>query len=159
MTCTCGYNRQGKLYLYYRCPQCKKNVSEIKILEQIPPIIKKIDIDVLNESNNNGEIDKINKEISRLINIQNEMIKNLMLGTINTQEYLKVLKPTQERIKALESKFNKINKANELIPNDIFKYSSPTNKYIFLHRNINWIYWDFDNSNINNVEYFQKKIL
>lgn len=105
MNQSCGYGGHNKeVYSYYVCPNCKRIVSQIKLVEMLAPNLQGLSYRYLNERNGNADIQK---SINELKKQQKELIeKQKGDNAISIDAFYSLFRDLEEKIESLnESKY------------------------------------------------------
>ena len=154
LACTCGTSRTGKKYLYYKCEECRKSLSDDLLRELFRPFLYKIVesapvtfSEAVRELN--VALDEINKK-------EKEIFELYMNNKIETGDFIEIS--------------NKIKKRKDLIKNDLKKYtdndndkkvkvyekSGETTQFVLLHKTVQKIYIDFSEKKIVGIVFLDE---
>ena len=154
LTCTSSYNHQKKLYLYYRCPTCKKLISEQIITRDIKPLLK--DIVKLDDRAFVDEEKKLNKEVRKLKKLEKAILDQLANEEISTDEYLTIYNKAQESLHSLERKLKHNKDTLNYLKEEIFYKQNDINQFLIMHKNTEKIEVDLIEKKILVIEYLNK---
>ena len=96
---TSGTSKTQKLYSYYKCPVCKRTVSQVKLIDLLEP---KLNILAMRLSDDENGINNINKEISYLENKRLNLVKELKNDDIDANTFHDLYTDTENKIYELK---------------------------------------------------------
>lgn len=160
LRCTCGTGHLGKSYLYYKCPKCKKSISEKQVAQQMIPYFSKIpdDTEMMDIQNVTSKSTKLTDELSKLKKLEDQLMQQTMANQLEVQDYVKFIKKIKIQKRPLEIKLRNIKSEKTKQIRKQYEFFNSTNKYVFLHKHIKTIFVDVKNKCIENVSFVEKNI-
>ncbi len=156
MSATCAYNHSQKLYLYYECKHCHHSVSENKVMEQIKfDDIKNKAKPVMNEEFH-IKIDGLNKEINRLNMKQKDIFDGYMNDELSRTDYTSTVSMISAKKKPLIKSIKRLEKIQENEWLSKFTTTNTTNRFLLIHKSIEYVSWDFEENQIAEIKFISK---
>ena len=153
---TCGYNHQGRLYLYYRCTHCKKSISENKIITLLSSGLKRITLEKdisTTMQNNRRKLDNVTKKIKTLENTKKQLTASLLEAKSDVHAFIEVFSRIDKDIASLNNYKNKIEIHIDRQQSISFSECSRNNQYTLIHTYFEAILIDMQEKRLNSIKY------